>query len=243
MRLFAQLLDLVFPPLCHACKAFIPQAGRVHICESCLATARAVESPVCTICGALFLTEGGSDHPCGACLTTPPPFDMARAAALHEGAIRDLIHRLKYDGKVQVRRPLALLMAERLAGFADLAASDLLLPVPLHLKRIRERGFNQAILLGELLAHEWKIPLERGLLRRIRWTEPQVNLVAGERAANVRGAFAVTDSSRLTGKRVMLVDDVLTTGSTVSECSRVLKRAGAVEVIVVTVARVPAPGN
>jgi ComF family protein len=168
---------------------------------------------------------------------------MARAAALYEGAIRDLIHRLKYDGKVQVRRPLALLMAQRLAGFADHDSSDLLLPVPLHLKRIRERGFNQAILLGELLAREWKIPFERSLLRRIRWTEPQVNLAAGERAANVRGAFAVGDPSVVKGRRVILVDDVLTTGSTVSECSRVLKRAGAVEVFVATVARVPALGN
>jgi ComF family protein len=168
---------------------------------------------------------------------------MSRAAAIYEGAIRDLIHRLKYDGKVQVRRPLALLMAERLAGFAGHASSDLLLPVPLHVKRIKERGFNQAILLGELLANEWRIPFGRSLLMRIRWTEPQVKLAAGERAANVRGAFAVRDPSLVKGRRVMLVDDVLTTGSTVSECSRVLKKAGAAEVFVVTVARVPAPGN
>ncbi len=242
MGLFAQLLDLVFPPLCHACKVFMPQAGRIHICEPCLATARPVESPICRICGIPFLTEDGSDHPCGVCLKKPPPFAMARAAALHEGAIRDLIHRLKYDGKVQVRRPLALLVAERLAGFAAHASSDLLLPVPLHVKRIRERGFNQAILLGELLAREWRIPFERSLLRRIRWTEPQVNLAAAERAANVRGAFAVGDPANVKGRRVMLVDDVLTTGSTVSECSRVLRMAGALEVFVVTVARVPAAG-
>ncbi|MBI5655335.1 MAG: ComF family protein [Geobacter sp.] len=232
------LLDLFFPPLCHQCRGFIPHAGRVHVCPACLATSRPVEPPLCTICGVPFPAPAGIDHPCGPCLTTPPPFAAARAAFLYEGAIRDLIHRFKYDGAVQVRRPLALLMADRLAPLAAEKAPDLLVPVPLHVRRLRQRGFNQAVLLGALLSREWQIPLGRRALRRIRWTEPQVNLAAKERLANVRGAFAVTDRARVEGKRVMLVDDVLTTGSTLAECSRVLLRAGAAEVCAVTIARV-----
>lgn len=233
------LIDLVFPPLCHCCKAYIPKAGRVHICDACMKTTATVGSPLCTVCGAPFLTEGGSDHPCGRCLIHPPSYDGASAPYIYEGAVRDLVHRLKYDGRVQCRRPLALLLAESLAGFASDVSPDMIIPVPLHSRRIRQRGFNQAILLGEVLSREWKLPLDRRLLQRIRWTEPQVNLAAAERTANVRGAFALGNPEKVHGKRVLLVDDVLTTGSTVSECSKVLKRAGAEAVFVVTVARVP----
>ena len=232
------LLDIVFPPLCHHCRRFIPGSGSVLICRECLSTAKAVGSPLCTVCGVPFLTEGGTDHACGSCLAKPPPFDAARAATLHEGAVRELIHRFKYNGRMQVRRSLALLTAERLAGFAAESGAELIIPVPLHARRIRQRGFNQAILLGELLGREWCLPISRHLLQRIRWTEPQVTLSGAERAANVRGAFAVAEPARVKGRRLMLVDDVLTTGSTVAECSRVLKRAGASAVFVATVARV-----
>jgi ComF family protein len=190
-----------------------------------------------------FGTFEGIDHPCGDCIEKHPPFEAARGAFLYEGVIRDLIHRLKYDERVQCRRPLGLLMAERLAVFAAETSPHMIIPVPLHLKRLRQRGFNQAILLGEVLSREWQVPLERRLLRRIRWTEPQVNLKAEERAANVRGAFEVSRPESVRGKTVMLVDDVLTTGSTVKECSRVLKTAGVGSVLVATVARVaPAQG-
>lgn len=233
-----RLLDLFFPPLCHHCRSFIPHAGWVHVCPACLATSRPVEPPLCSICGVPFPQQSGIDHPCGPCLADPPPFAAARAAFLYEGAIRDLIHRFKYDGVVQLRRPLALLMADRLAPLTAEKVPDLLVPVPLHVRRLRQRGFNQAVLLGELLSREWQVPLDRRTVRRTRWTEPQVNLTAKERLANVRGAFTVTDRTRVAGLRVMLVDDVLTTGSTLAECSRVLLRAGAAEVCAVTVARV-----
>ena len=114
---------------------------------------------------------------------------------------------------------------------------DLIMPVPLHRKKLSRRGFNQAVLLGEILSQRLKIPLDRRNLRRIRWTEPQVNLAAGDRRKNVKGAFAVQDSDLVTGRRVLLVDDVLTTGSTAEECARVLKASGAADVTVITVAR------
>lgn len=136
-----------------------------------------------------------------------------------------------------MRRPLGLMSLEPLAEIMSFQRLDVIVPVPLHKRRLRSRGFNQALLLAELLAHEWRLPLERRALRRVRWTEPQITLTAAERRENVRGAFAVADNVAVAGKCVLLVDDVLTTGSTVEECARTLKRSGAVGVAVVTVAR------
>jgi ComF family protein len=113
----------------------------------------------------------------------------------------------------------------------------MIVPVPLHARRLRSRGFNQAVLLGEVLARQWHLPLARQALKRIRWTEPQISLSAEERRVNVKGAFAVPDIAAVMGKHVLLLDDVFTTGSTVEECSRVLKRSGAAAVTVITIAR------
>jgi len=230
------LLDFLFPPLCHVCRAFIPDAGPLHICPACRERMPRVEGPLCPVCGIPFIGAGG-DHPCGRCIKEPPAFDAARAALLYEGYGRDLIHAFKYRHKTHLRRPLALMAAECLGEFVMSRTPDLMVPVPLHVRRLRSRGFNQAVLLGEVLARTWRLPLARRALARIRWTEPQINLAAHERRDNVKGAFRVTAPAVVAGKRVLLLDDVLTTGSTVEECSRVLKRSGAAEVTVVTVAR------
>jgi ComF family protein len=230
-------LDLIFPPLCHSCRAYIPDSGEIMLCASCLAAALPVQSPLCLCCGRPFATQGGIDHLCGTCTTEPPPYLAARAALLHEEITRELIHRFKYSHKVILRRPLALLAARHLENFVSDFGADLIVPVPLHNKRLRQRGFNQALLLAEIFSDRWDIPLSRNNLKRIRWTEPQVNLNAPERVRNVKGAFSLTDEVESNGKRVLLVDDVYTTGSTVKECSRVLKRGGAAEVVVLTIAR------
>lgn len=234
---FRAILDILFPPICHYCKTFIPDAGDIHLCGTCMEDVVSIESPHCKTCGLPFQTEGGIDHVCGGCLMTRRPFDAARAAAVFSGPVQELVHRFKYGKKVHLRRPLALLTVSRLSPFIGEVCPDIVIPVPLHARRLRERGFNQAVLLGEVLAKEWRLPLSRRDLQRIRWTDPQVGLTAAEREANVRGAFAVADPSRMRGKRVLLVDDVYTTGSTVAECARVLKRAGAEAVLVATVAR------
>jgi ComF family protein len=230
-------LDILFPPRCHNCKSFIADAGEIHLCAACLEASTLIRSPLCELCGEPFLTAGGSDHLCGGCLSGPPGFTAARAAALFAGPIRELIHGFKYNRRAQLCRPLGLLTACELRPFVAAAAADLVIPVPLHIKRLRQRGFNQAVLLGEILAREWRVPLSRRNLRRLRWTEPQINLAAAQRATNVRGAFAVTDPAVLRGKRIILVDDVYTTGSPVAECAKVLFKADAEAVIVVTVAR------
>ncbi len=233
---FAALMDFAFPPLCHVCGRYIPDAGRLHICPSCMERFPVPATPLCGVCGIPF-HGAGDDHLCSSCLKKPPAFDAARAAIVYDGPGRDLIHSFKYDFRTHLRRPLALLVVRNLSGFVLDRRPDLIVPVPLHRKRLRGRGFNQAVLLGELLAREWSMPLLRRALRRIRWTEPQISLTAEQRAANVRGAFSVPDCGAVSGKRVLLLDDVLTTGSTAQECSRALRKAGASEVLVITVAR------
>jgi ComF family protein len=177
------------------------------------------------------------DHTCGECATVSRPFSAARAAVVFDGPVQELIHRLKYGKKTHIFRPLALLTSRHLTPFIAESGAELIIPVPLHRKRLRERGFNQSVLLAGVLAKSWHLPMSRNNLRRIRWTEPQISLSVADRTKNVRGAFAVKDPTQIKGKRILLVDDVYTTGSTVTECAKVLKNAGAKEVYVATVAR------
>jgi len=170
-------------------------------------------------------------------MTAPVPFTSARAAFVFDGTVKELIHRLKYGKKVHISRPLALQAARHLAPFITESGAELIIPVPLHGKRLRQRGFNQAVLIAGVFAKAWHLPLSRNNLCRIRWTEPQIHLSFNDRVNNVRGAFAVNDPSQIAGRRLVLVDDVYTTGSTVAECAKVLKKAGAGEVYVATIAR------
>jgi ComF family protein len=237
VKLRRVLADILFPPLCHACREFIPDSGRMHICSRCLERSGPVRSPLCTICGIPFFTEGGEDHPCGGCLADPPPFAAARGAVYFEGPVRELVHGFKYNRRIHHRKPLALLTAERLFPVVREWDPELVIPVPLHLRKVRERGFNQALLLGEVLSREWGLPLSRRNLQRIRWTEPQIGLRDAARQDNVKGAFCLSEPGEIRGRKILLVDDVLTTGSTVAECARVLGAAGAAAVHVATVAR------
>ena len=242
MQLFrnlgSALLDLLLPPRCHICRTVIEQSGALHICHDCYSRLPFIYSPVCSICGVPF-SGAGVDHPCGSCLTDPPRYSAARAALAYEGSCRDLIHAFKYNGRSHLRRPLGLLTAQQLAFYATQCAPDILLPVPLHKKRLRMRGFNQALLLGEILSKVWQIPLLRQGLVRTRWTTPQVELDRYNRLRNLKGAFSVTDSRAIAGKRLLLVDDVVTTGSTLHECAGTLLKAGAGAVFAVSVAHAP----
>jgi ComF family protein len=233
---FRALLDLLFPPLCHVCKAFIPHAGELLICAGCRQKISYLVTPFCTVCGIPFVTQAGQNHLCGACLARPP-LPVSRSATLLTGPVQELIHRFKYGGRVHLGQPLGLLTAAGLAEFCGEAAPDLIVAVPLHRKRLRQRGYNQSQLLGNVLANKWGVPQEIGNLRRVRWTDSQTGLDARDRASNVKGAFAVKNPQRLEGKRVLLVDDVLTTGSTLRACAEALHEAGAQAVAAVTVAR------
>jgi ComF family protein len=230
------LIDLIFPPLCAFCGTPLTEDGQGEICPCCLGNIRFISPPICPTCGLPFPMEVGEDHLCGQCLRTNWHFGIARAFGLYEGTIREAIHLLKYGGKAFLARHLAGLL-DKGYPFIDYASYDLLVPVPLHRKRLRERGFNQALLLGNAIGRGVGVSCTGFALKKIRWSAPQIHLSPKEREENVKGSFGVANPAEVRGKRVLLIDDVMTTGSTVNECARELLKAGAGEVDVFTLAR------
>ena len=234
-------LDLVFPALCPVCATALGAGRRDPLCGGCWDAFERVAAPVCEICGLPFPTFGdvsgeaiAGPGRCGECAAAPPAFDWARAGGVYAGPLREAVQRLKFAGKPALARPLADLILEQWAPW--LPGVDVVIPVPLARAREAARGFNQAALLAERLARGLGARLELRCLARSRDTAPQTDLDTAQRRANVLGAF--TASAAVAHRDLALVDDVLTTGATVSECARVLRRAGARSVGVLTVARV-----
>ena len=174
---------------------------------------------------------------CGLCRRAQPPFQRAVAFGAYEGVLRELLHLFKFEGVRSAEHILGQYAAQ--AASALPIADTLVVPVPLHVRRRRERGFNQAERIARAAARELRLPLVTGCLERTRWTESQIGLTRHQRRANLRGAFRVNkrNRGRIAGRDVLLMDDILTTGSTAAECARVLMRAGARQVFVATVAR------
>ena len=230
------LLDFFLPRLCVFCGETVEGEALASVCQACEAKVERVASPLCPCCGRLFPNRDGDDHLCGPCQTEPPPFSRARAAALYDedGPSGQAIKRFKYNRR-QDMLPVMHHWLKQSLCLELVKEADLIAPVPLHPSRLRQRGFNQALLLAQAFP---EVPLERELLVRQRHTPPQAGLNPRERRDNVKGAFAVPRPDLVKGKRILLIDDVFTTGATVRECARVLRRAGAREVDVLTVARV-----
>ncbi|MBW1917002.1 MAG: ComF family protein [Deltaproteobacteria bacterium] len=227
------ILDFFLPRFCLFCGAAVNSEPGAVICPDCRSQVQWIHSPMCPVCGAPFKGVG-FDHLCGNCQLHPPPYHRARAVAFYEGVVLEAIHRFKYHRRQVYARVLKEWLATP-AGLEMAQAADLILPVPLHPRRVRSRGFNQALILAQAFS---AVPLGRDLLIRSRWTTPQVGLSGKERLENVRRAFAVTNPEAVAGKNILLIDDVFTTGATVSECAKVLRKAGARQVEVLTVARV-----
>jgi len=236
--LFSHILDLVFPPRCTLCGE---ADTRGPICPTCWAKARPIPGPVCIRCGIPIASgeEGGGVpvYRCQACRQKSWAFDRARSGYIFEGPVRDAIHLLKYQGRIGIGTWLGKRMAEVCGPSGDGYGECLLVPVPLNPERLREREFNQSLILAKSLAKAFSLPLRPLLLERKGGSTPQVGLSPEDRWANVRGAFAVRSDEVVRGKGVILVDDVFTTGATVNECTRVLKKAGARRVDVWTLAR------
>lgn len=222
------LLSLLFPPRCEVCGMLQEPV----VCAGCRAQFQRITEPCCRQCGLPFDPAAKTAMHCPECRDDPPAFDAARAAEIYSGTLRRAIHLFKYDG---VRAMASALGQFTLESVELPFPVDCLCPVPLHPKREAMRGFNQSGLLAEVLGDGWGVPVDAGLLARVQNTPPQMSLPAEERRRNIRGAFAVVGNA--SGRVVGLVDDVFTTGSTLRECSRILKRAGAKRVLVITVAR------
>jgi len=215
------------------------------LCPNCLAELVTVESPLCTCCGIPFQSRQGQDHYCGACIATGKKFGIARAPLVYDRIMAEVIHCFKYRGKVQLARPLSELLLLAFLIFWDIDGIDIILPVPLHPSRIRLRGFNQAYLLirnWPNIAADYScdlshIRIERDVLIRTVPTAPQSALGRAQRTLNIKNAFDLDREETILGKKILLIDDVYTTGATASECGRLLLNRGAQKVDVLTLAR------
>ncbi|NWG45583.1 MAG: ComF family protein [Alphaproteobacteria bacterium] len=234
------LADLLVPPLCLSCRVPVAEPGR--LCAPCWSEVKLIGGPVCPGCGLPYPHPVPAGTRCGACLRAPPAFEAARAAGLYEGPLRGLVLGLKHGDRWDCAPLLAGLMAG--AGAELLAEADLLVPVPLHAIRRIGRRFNQSALLARALALRTGRPLCLDALMRARPTRPQVGLSREARARNVRGAFRVRPArlARIEGRRILLVDDVLTSGATADACARALLKGGARAVCVLTALRVGEEG-
>lgn len=245
LRLGHAALDALLPPRCLACAT--PVLAEGTLCAACFREVRLIGPPLCLCCGIPFLHAGqgepalGGGLICPRCAETPPVYARARAAYLYDAGAKRLLLPFKYAGRTELALPLARQMAH--AGRELLAEADLLLPVPLHRRRLLSRGYNQAGLLAARLSRLGGVPWAPDLLRRARATTALARHGAAERAALLEGAFRLAPggAARVAGRRLLLVDDVLTSGATASACAAVLMAAGAARVEVLAAARVPDP--
>ncbi|HET7874418.1 MAG TPA: ComF family protein [Methylomirabilota bacterium] len=257
------LLDLVFPPFCPVCRERLGAGRRDPLCGACWDRLERIGPPWCHLCGRPFGAfqtdrvsadwgragacpsppqmivgaESSRAHLCGPCRRRRPRFYI-RSAARYGETVREAVHAFKFGG----RRALAVPLGDLLAGIGrerlPVGKEPVLLPVPLHRRRERERGFNQSRLLAERVGRAWSVPVLAGALERVVATATQTDLPAKARRANVRGAFVVRRPELVAGRHVVLVDDIYTTGATATECVRCLRKAGAGELGVLTLARV-----
>jgi ComF family protein len=230
------LVDLVYPPSCLACAA--PVGDCNGLCAACWQALPLVERPCCERLGTPFAIEMGPGLLSPAALADPPVFGRARAVARYDGPARVLVHSLKFGDRLELAPAMGRWMAR--AGRELTAGADALVPVPLHPTRLWRRRANQAALLAAAVSRECGVPVRPDWLVRVKATRPQVGLSRNERALNLQGSFRVADHARLplAGRRLAIIDDVLTTGSTANAAARVLLRAGASGVDVLTFAQV-----
>lgn len=249
----AAIANALFPARCLGCGQLFhrhartegdgnqkPPDGRTltdYFCPACSGRWTAVTSPLCSRCGMVFKSRVGPDHFCGRCLERTGGFTRARAAGVYDGTLRIAIHALKFRGHTRLAGPLGRMLFATYRRYWSAGDIDLIAPVPLHRRRFRRRGFNQAF----LLLKTWRLPGEpvvvRDLLTRNRATPPQTGLDRRQRRSNIKNAFRVSRIGESDGKRVLLVDDVLTTGATAEACAAVLLKDGAKQVDVLTLAR------
>lgn len=264
--------EALYPPICLKCRQtyYIPieqsasakalhnhADARIHskehsrrlmtsyLCNQCRSGLSVVTSPLCLQCGMMFKSREGDDHLCAKCLKAEFVFRKARAFGVYNETLKNLIFCFKYQSKIQLEKPFAYFLLATFVRYWEPRDIDIIAPVPLHWKRMYQRGFNQAYLMirkWPQIAPSFEIELgaiqiEREILLRQQRTASQVGMSVRERRANIKNAFAVKAPAKIKGKRILLIDDVMTTGSTANECARVLLDGGARHVDVLTLAQ------
>lgn len=241
------MLDILFPKVCPTCATTSLQNDK--ICQSCLREVRFINDwAICAKCGVPYgyfnnhdksdtnLELENSDHLCGKCIENTYCFEKARSIAVYEGKIRDLIISFKYEGKLAYGNILLEVLKSNFPQ--DLDDFDYVVPVPLHIDKLRQREYNQSVILAAGIARYKGVRCDRFSLKRTRDTVPQIEIRdEKERRRNVRGAFSVESQKRYKGNSVLLIDDVFTSGSTSDECSKILLKSGAYKVQVLTLTR------
>ncbi len=270
--LIKSLREGLFPPVCLKCRqtyrisierheealaryaqpqintdpyAFFRSLITAYLCPPCQAGFLAVESPFCPRCGVMFKSRQGTNHVCGRCLQDEPSFSKARAFGVYNETLKDLIYCFKYHGKVQLARPFAFFLFFLFVRDWEPRAIDIIAPIPLHWRRMYQRGYNQAYLIirkwrrmaRAFEVHPDRLQIEPEVLVRRRHTASQVGMSIQERRKNIKNAFEVKGPEKIKGKRILLIDDVLTTGATADACARVLIKGGARRVDILTLAR------
>ena len=234
------LIDIIYPPRCHICLEFLgknrTQDG-LSLCKGCFEGLSPITPPLCPVCGRPFKTGLHENHLCEDCLRKRPLYYRAGAPYLYEEKVMEAVHSFKYGGRTSLGHTLGSLLARFAEQWLPEAENPLIMPIPLHPRKLRERGFNQSLVLARHVASRTGFELDFLTLRRIRYTLPQAGLKGSERRRNVRRAFELTGQKAVKGRTVLLVDDVATTGSTLNECARVLIRAGAERVNCLVLAR------
>src|SRR5579863_7453119 len=247
-RVAESLFSVLFPSDCRICGLPLLNISRLPVCPSCLALIHPVEGGVCSICGERVLSsyancDDDGLRRCPVCRRIKRPFERAVAYGSYDSGLRELVHLLKYNGVRPAAKVLGRMLAESVAALQPAFEQEVVLvvPVPLFRGKVHQRGFNQAELNAraalKVLPANGRLELAPNLLSRIRDTHSQIGLTSHQRRENLRGAFAVARAQEVTGREVVLVDDVYTTGTTASECARVLRKAGASKVWVAAVAR------
>ena len=228
-------LDIALPTLCVACREPVDGEG---VCATCWAKLAFIAPPYCPRLGIPFVYDPGPDMLSMEAIADPPAYARARAAVRYDEVARTLVHALKYQDRTDLAPAMGRWMAR--AGRELLDGADMLIPVPLHWRRAWRRRYNQSGVLARVISRQSGVPLNGNLLQRVRPTEQQVGLSRPQRASNVQGAFQVTaeGQSDVRGRRIILIDDVLTSGATVDACARALLRAKAAQIDVLVFARV-----
>jgi ComF family protein len=224
-----KLLNILFPEACPICRGPASEHKTAPVCTGCWRSIRPYAGPKCRKCGRPLTSDASII--CEDCLQDGPAFESARSFGLYDGPLRKAINLLKYHNVTRLSKPLSDILLQ-----IEIPHADAVLPVPLYIKRLRQREFNQSALIAKYAADGLGSVLVTDSLVKIRDTRPQVGLSSEERRKNMRKAFGVKNNKKIQGKDILLIDDVSTTGATIRECSQVLKKAGAGDIHVLTLA-------